>query len=123
MKKAEDWIGIQCEEIETCLKKSNSKRAYQLVKDLISEKQGRSTTIQDRSGKCLSEEQNILSRWTEYCSELYNQESDGDTAVLDCNQPPEEDQQPILREEVQIAVAALKKGKSAGVDNIPAELV
>ena len=31
--------------------------------------------------------------------------------------------QPILREEVEITVAALKKGKSAGVDNIPAELV
>ena len=43
--------------------------------------------------------------------------------VLDCSQPPEEDLQPILREEVEIAVASLKKGKSAGVDNIPAELV
>ena len=31
--------------------------------------------------------------------------------------------QPTLREEVEIAVASLKKGKSAGVDNIPAELV
>ena len=31
--------------------------------------------------------------------------------------------QPILREEVEIAVASLKKGKSAGVVNIPAELV
>ena len=47
----------------------------------------------------------------------------GDNAVLDCSQPPEEDLQPILREEVEIAVASLKKGKSAGVDNIPAELV
>ena len=48
MKKAkEDWIGVQCEEIETCLNKNNSKRAYQLVKDLTSEKQGRSSTIQD----------------------------------------------------------------------------
>ena len=37
----EDWISAQCEEIETCLKnKNNSKRAYQLVKDLTSEKQG-----------------------------------------------------------------------------------
>ena len=35
MKKAkEDWIGAQCEEIETCLNKINSKRAYHLVKDL-----------------------------------------------------------------------------------------
>ena len=41
VKKAkEDWIGAQCEEIETCLNKNNSKRAYQLVKDLTSEKQG-----------------------------------------------------------------------------------
>ena len=73
VKKAkEDWIGAQCEEIETCLNKNNSKRAYQLVKDLTSEKQGRSSTIQDKSGKCLTEEKEILSRWTEYCSELYN---------------------------------------------------
>ena len=35
---------------------------------------------------------------------------------------PEEDLEPILCEEVEIAVAALKKGESAGVDNIPAEL-
>ena len=54
VKKAkEDWIGAQCEEIETCLKKNNSKRAYQLVKDLTSEKQGRSSTIQDKSGNVL----------------------------------------------------------------------
>ena len=67
VKKAkEDWIGAQCEEIETCLNKNNSKRAYQLVKDLTSEKQGRSSTIQDKSGKCLTEEKEILSRWTEY---------------------------------------------------------
>ena len=57
VKKAkEDWIGAQCEEIETCINKNNSKRAYQLVKDLTSEKQGRSSAIQDKSGKCLTEE-------------------------------------------------------------------
>ena len=122
-KAKEDWIGAQCEEIETCLNKNNSKRAYQLMKDLTSEKQGRSSTIQDKSGKCLTEEKEILSRWTEYCSELYNHESCADKAVLDCSQPPEEDLQPILREEVEIAVASLKKGKSVRVDNIPVELV
>ena len=117
-----DWTDTQCKEIDAC-NKINSKKAYQLVKDLTSEKQGRSTTIQDKSGKCLTEEQEALSRWTEYCSELYNYESYGDNTVLDCNQHPEEDLQPIRREEVEIAVAALKKGKSAGVDNILAEFV
>ena len=84
VKKAKDWIGAQCEEIETCMNKNNSKRAYQLVKDLT-EKQGRSSAIQDKSGKCLTEEKEILSRWIEYCSELYNYESCGDNAVLDCS--------------------------------------
>ena len=37
----------------------------------------------------------------------------GDNTVLDCSQHPEEDLQPTLREEVETAVAALKKGKSA----------
>ena len=30
----ENWIGEQCSEIEENLRKNNSKRAYQLVKDL-----------------------------------------------------------------------------------------
>ena len=69
VKKAkEDWIGTQCTEIETCQNKNNSNRAYQLEEDLTSEKQGRSSTVQGRSGKCVTEEQEILSRWTEYCS-------------------------------------------------------
>ena len=35
----------------------------------------------------------------------------------------EEGNFPSLREEVEAAVKSLKKGKSAGVDNIPAELI
>ena len=49
----ETWIQGQCQEVEACLKKNNSKKAYQLVNDLTIEKQGKSTTIQDKSGKCL----------------------------------------------------------------------
>ena len=45
MKKAkENWIGEQCSEIEENLRKNNSKRAYQLVKDLTTVKQGKATT-------------------------------------------------------------------------------
>ena len=51
MKKAkENLIGEQCCEIEENLRKNNSKRAYQLGKDLIILKQGKTTTDQDRSG-------------------------------------------------------------------------
>ena len=49
--------------------------------------------------------------------------TDGDPTELDCPQIPDEDHHPILREEMEAAVKALKMVKSAGVDNIPAELV
>ena len=39
------------------------------------------------------------------------------------NQTDTEDDHPILRREVEAAVHSLKKGKSAGVNKIPAELV
>ena len=61
MKKAkENWIGEQCSEIEENLRKNNSKRTYQLVKDLTTVKQGKVTPVQDRAGKCLTEERQIL---------------------------------------------------------------
>ena len=56
----ENWIGEQCSEIEEKLRKNNSKRAYQMVKDLTTVKQGKATTVQDCSGKYLTEEQEIL---------------------------------------------------------------
>ena len=80
----------------------------------------RSGMVQDRSGKCLTEERQILNRWTEYCSELYK--ANGDPSVVNCTQTDTEDDHPILRREVE-AVQSLKKGKSAGVDKIPQELV
>ena len=50
VKKAkEDWKDTQCEGTETCLNKNSSKKAYQMIKDLTTEKQDRSSTIQDRS--------------------------------------------------------------------------
>ena len=115
VKKAkEDWIGAQCEEIETCLNKYNSKRAYQLVKDLPQ---------RNRVGPQLSRTSlgNVLLKKKRFSAD--GQNISQNNAVLDCSQTLEEDLQPILREEVEIAVASLKKGKSAGVDNIPAELV
>ena len=61
-KTKEDWIDTQCKEIDACLNKNNNKKAYQLVKELASEKQGRSTTIHDKPAKCFTEEQEIRSR-------------------------------------------------------------
>ena len=73
----ETWIQGQCHEVEACLRKNNNKKAYQLAKDLTTEKQGKTKTIQDKSGKCLTEENENLNRWTEYYSDLYIYEIEG----------------------------------------------
>ena len=102
----ENWIGEKCSEIEENLRKNNSKRAYQLVKDLITVKQGKATTVQDR-----------------YCSEQYDHKANGESSVLNCTQTDTENDHPILCKEVEAAVQSLKKEKSARVDNIQVELV
>ena len=123
VKARETWIEERCQEIDDSLGKNNNKKAYQLVKDLTSSKQGRTTTIQDKNGKRLTEDRDILNRWTEYCSELYNHKVKGDPEVLKHPPVTNIDSHPILREEVEAAVKSLKPGKSAGVGNIPPELL
>ena len=67
--------------------------------------------------------EDILKRWTEYCSELYNYRSTGDPEVLNIPPATNNANHPILHEEVEAAVKSLKSRKSAGVDNIPEELL
>ena len=67
--------------------------------------------------------QEILNQWTEYCSELYNHKANEDPSVLNCPQTDTEDDHPILHKGVEAIAQSLKKRKSAGAENIPAELV
>ena len=111
MQKAkEDWIGAQCEEIETCMNKNKNKRAYQLVKDLASEKQLGFQLTRTSLGNALLKKKRFA--------------ADGQNIAQNCTTmrvvettqywtaaSMEEDLQPILREEVETAVASLKKGE------------
>ena len=123
VKAKEKWIEQQYRQnIDDCLK-NNSKKAYKLVQDLTDTKQERTTTIQDKGGTCLPENEDILKRWTEYCSELYNYRATGDPEVLSVPPASNNSNHPILREEVEAAMKSLKRRKLVGVDNIPAELL
>ena len=51
------------------------------MKDLTAVKQGKVATVQDCSGKCLTEEREILNQWTEYFSELYNHLASGNPSI------------------------------------------
>ena len=98
VKARETWIEEWCQEIGENLGKNNSKKAYHLVKDLTRSKQGRITTIQDKNGKRLTEDKDILNRWTEYCYELYSHKAKGDPEVLKHPPVTNTDNYPILQE-------------------------
>ena len=71
-------------------------------------------TIKDKEWNCLIEEDAIMSRWPEYCTEQYTRPVSGDTSVLNVINEIKEPQLPILRYEIETAVNALKIGKSPG---------
>ena len=123
VKARQTWIEKRSKELDDNLGKNNSKKSYQLVKDLTSSKQGSINTVQDKNGMCLTEDKDILSRWTKYCSELYNHKTIEDHEVLKHPPVTNTDNYPIIREKVETAIKSLKPGKSAGVDTIPAELI
>ena len=77
------------------------------MKDLTTVKQGKATTVQDHSEKCLTEELAILNCGTEYCTELDNHKGNKDPSVLTCTQTDTEDDHPNLRTEVEAAVQSL----------------
>ena len=120
----EDWITKQCEAIEQGMEQGNSKQAYETLKKLTKTQQHKTTVIEDSKGELLTEETEVLNRWTEYCQELYNYQLQPDTSLLE-NAPRDRTAEPlpILKEEVEQAVKSLKGGKSPGPDNIPAELL
>ena len=116
----ETWIQGHCQEVEACLRKNNSMKAYRLINDLTTRNRVNLQSYTTSWGS-VSQRSEILNRWTEYCSDLYNYETDGDPTVLDCPQIPDKKYHPILRKEMKAAVKALKIGKSAGVDKILGE--
>ena len=53
-----------------------------------------------------------MGRWTQYCAELYNHNVEMEPSILDVpsNNSDQDDNYTILREEVEEAVKAFKRG-------------
>ena len=121
----ENWISEQCANIESGMKRGNIKVAFDTLKLLTRSQQPRTSVVENKGGLLLTEETAVLKRWTEYCQDLYNYQLKPDTNILSNSAYTNREQgdAPILQEEVEKAVHALKCGKSPGVDNIPAELL
>ena len=96
--------------------------AFQPAKTLTKQ-HGKLNTIQYKDGKCLIEGEDKTKRWRECCSELYTLQNNGDQSLQICQEPTEEGEFPILKQEVESSTKTLQCGKAAVVDNVFAELI
>ena len=76
------WTENQCLDKDNSLNMNKSKKAYQTVKQLTKTRQPKISSIQSKSGLCLTEAHDVLTVWTQYCSDLYNHTPNGDLSVL-----------------------------------------
>ena len=85
-------------------------------------KRGNNTTtcicIEDKNGDIIMEKDGILSRWSEYIDELYNDDNRGDMPDIDT-----EVESSITRREVEHALRGMSEKKSPGPDGITTKML
>ena len=117
-KAKDDYYNSKCTEIEQ-LDMCHSNKKYQKIKEMQAPKSSVNLGIQNKQGEILHNDSDILRRWEEYIGEeLYN-----DTRAEKPNGETTDDLSEITMEEMERAINSLAKGKAAGEDEIPAELL
>ena len=114
----EKWLNEQCEEIETELYKE-PKAMYKRIQEITGRKTSSKTgCIKSKDGSIIMEKDKKLERWSEYISELFDDDRNEDLTLQDIPEGPE-----IMREEVENTIKNMKTGKANGPDMISTEMM
>src|SRR3984885_7608136 len=121
----EQWLEEKCNEAENSAGRQDTRRLFQIAKEICGNDNPKSATVKDKEGKVLEDKADIKNRWKEYYETLYNEENPVDSTVLDeiPSSNSHEHMEDILEEEVEAAIRNLKKRKAPGEDNITAEMI
>jgi hypothetical protein len=110
------FIESKCEEMENC--RGESKKVFQVLKEVTNKQPPRTDAVNDRNGVTLTETEDIKRRWVEYSTNLFEAQDQQHTY----SRGEKETEPPPLRSEVVQALQQLNNGKSPGIDEIPAEM-
>ncbi|KAJ4430447.1 hypothetical protein ANN_22663 [Periplaneta americana] len=122
--KKRGYLKEKLNEVETNCKNKNIRDLHKGIKGFKNGYQPRVNVIKDENGDLLADYPSILNRWKNYFAQLLNvhrpNRNDRDEIEIQTAEPfiPE----PTLSE-VEIAIENLKKHKSPGIDQIPAEFM
>ena len=117
-----DWLAHECSLVTEANAERKSKKLFDQIRKLKpTSTYIKNQSLNDKNGTTLTETADVLKRWTEYGSALFQRSQD----CPEKYEPilyEETEPEPLL-DEVNAAIKQLKCGKSPGLDNIPAELL
>jgi hypothetical protein len=120
--KEASWIKFG-EKMETN-SKDNQKLFYKILKNTRNGKPRQSTTIKNKVGEIITEDEAIMERWKEYFQDLLCIREERNNRNEENNTPEEnEEMEPITLKETTEVIKALKNGKTPGHDKITAEMM
>ena len=120
------WNHEKLEEIEHAAQKKDSRKVFSTVRELCCESKPASNLVKDKQGNILKTENEQIRRWAEHFQEVLNRPEPtvnfDDIGQIEMEEL-DVDLSPPREDEIQMAVKKLKNGKSAGNDQISAELI
>jgi hypothetical protein len=119
--KKREYLKGKINELEMISKNKNIRDLYRGINEFKRGYQPRSDLVRDENGDLFADSNTILNRWKSYFSQLLNVHNVSDVRQIEIHTA--EPLVPGLSQlEVEISIAKLKKYKSPGSDQIPAEL-
>ncbi|KAL3856993.1 hypothetical protein ACJMK2_011697 [Sinanodonta woodiana] len=123
-----EWNKKQCYDAEEASRKNDMRFRFQKVKTLKKgiELNYKCGSIRGKDGNLLTKESDILQRWHEYGTSLYNAKIVKDERVLELLWPncKRNEQEPdLLENEVRAVIANIKLSKTPAIDGIERKLL
>ncbi|XP_060137402.1 uncharacterized protein LOC132593028, partial [Zootoca vivipara] len=113
------FLNEQCKEIEENNRMGKTRDLFKKIGDMKGTFRTKITIIKDKTGKDLTEAEDIKKRWQEYTEELYQKDMEVSYTPGSVVADLEPD---ILEREVKWALESTANNKASGSDDIPAEL-
>jgi hypothetical protein len=120
--KKREYLKNKFNELATNSKNKSIRELHRGINEFKKGYQPRNNLVKDKNGFLLADPHNILNRWKNYFSQLLNVHNVSDVRQIKVH-TAELLVPSFIVIEVEIAIAKLKKYKSPGSDQVPAELL
>jgi hypothetical protein len=118
------YVDGMAEYAQNAADKGTMKELYDTVRKMVNASVSRTVLVKDKNGNIITSVQEQLERWNKHFSEVLNSEYPPIMYVETAQTCPELQIsiRPPSKREITEAIKAMKKGKAAGIDNIPPEI-